>query len=80
VAPIFVQALTRELHQHLSVPEMNLGNMNIWLPNSLLSCKPIKCQFEQQFVKYLRMIIGHGHTAINPKKATAIMEWLIPKI
>jgi hypothetical protein len=46
---------------------------------SHLSCKPIKCQFEQRTVQYLRMIIGHGQTAINPKKAAAITEWLVPE-
>jgi hypothetical protein len=40
-----------------------------------LSCKPIKCQFEQRSVKYLRTIIGYGQTAINPKKAKAIADW-----
>jgi hypothetical protein len=46
---------------------------------SLLSCKPVKCQFEQWSVKYLGTIIGYGQTAINPKKAEAIAEWLTPQ-
>jgi hypothetical protein len=41
-----------------------------------LSCKPVKCQFEQRSIKYLRTIIGYGQTAINPKKAKAIADWL----
>jgi hypothetical protein len=45
---------------------------------SHLSCKPVKCQFEQRSVKYLGMIIGYGQTAINPKKAEAIAEWPTP--
>jgi hypothetical protein len=45
---------------------------------SHLSCKPIKCQFEQWSIKYLEMIIGYGQTAINPKKAEAIVEWPTP--
>jgi hypothetical protein len=46
---------------------------------SCLSCKPVKCQFEQQMVQYLRTIIGHGQTAINLKKAATIVEWLVPE-
>jgi hypothetical protein len=45
---------------------------------SRLSCKPVKCQFEQWSVKYLGTIIGYGQTAINPKKAEAIAEWPTP--
>jgi hypothetical protein len=44
-----------------------------------LSCKPVKCQFEQRSVKYLRTIIGYGQTAINPKKAKAIVDWPTPR-
>jgi hypothetical protein len=43
-----------------------------------LLCKPVKCQFEQRSVTYLRTIIGQGQTAINPKKAAAIAEWPTP--
>jgi hypothetical protein len=43
-----------------------------------LSCKPVKCQFEQRSVTYLRTIIGQGQTAINLKKAAAIAEWPTP--
>jgi hypothetical protein len=46
---------------------------------SHLSCKPVKCQFEQRTVQCLRTIIGHGQIAINPKKAAAIAEWLVPE-
>jgi hypothetical protein len=46
---------------------------------SRLSCKPVKCQFEQRSVKYLGMIIGYGQTAINPKKAEVIAEWPTPQ-
>jgi hypothetical protein len=45
-----------------------------------LSCKPVKCQFEQQMVQYLGTIVGHGQTAINPRKAAAIAEWLVPEM
>jgi hypothetical protein len=44
-----------------------------------LSCKPFKCQFEQRMVQYLRTIVGHGQTAINPRKAAAIVEWPVPE-
>jgi hypothetical protein len=43
-----------------------------------LSCKSVRCQFKQRSVTYLRMIIGQGQTAINPKKAAAIAEWPTP--
>jgi hypothetical protein len=46
---------------------------------SHLSCKPVKCQFEQWSIKYLGMIIGYGQTTINPKKAEAIAEWPTPR-
>jgi hypothetical protein len=48
--------------------------MVIMTANCLL-CKPVKCQFKQKMVKYLRIIIGQGQTAINPRKAEAIVEW-----
>jgi hypothetical protein len=64
----------------------NLEELHYWthevleiMRASRLSCKPVKCQFEQRMVQYLRTIIGHGQTAINPKKAAAIMEWLVPE-
>jgi hypothetical protein len=44
-----------------------------------LSCKPVKCQFEQRTVQYLGTIVGHGQTAINPRKAAAITEWPVPE-
>jgi hypothetical protein len=44
-----------------------------------LSCKPVKCQFEQRSIKYLGTIIGYGQTAINPKNAKAIADWLTPR-
>jgi hypothetical protein len=46
---------------------------------SHLSCKPIKCQFEQWSIKYLGTIISYGQTAINPKKAEVIVEWPTPR-
>jgi hypothetical protein len=58
----------------------NLEELHYWTREVLevmrmncLSCKPVKCQFEQRSVTYLRMIIGQGQTAINPKKAAAIV-------
>jgi hypothetical protein len=46
---------------------------------SCLSCKPVKCQFEQRSIKYLGTIIGYGQTAINPAKAETIVEWPTPQ-
>jgi RNase H-like domain found in reverse transcriptase/Integrase zinc binding domain/Chromo (CHRromatin Organisation MOdifier) domain len=46
--------------------------------NSGLSCKPVKCQFEKETVKYLGTIVSHGQIAVNPSKIKAISEWPIP--
>ena len=43
-----------------------------------LSCKPVKCQFEKETVKYLGTIVSHGQIAVNPSKIKAISEWPIP--
>jgi hypothetical protein len=64
----------------------DLGELRYWthevlmiMRESCLSCKPVKCQFEQQSVKYLGTIIGYGQTTINPKKAEVIAEWPTPQ-
>jgi hypothetical protein len=43
-----------------------------------LSCKPVKCQFENSMVKYLGTFISHRQLAIMLKVA-AISEWLVLK-
>ena len=43
-----------------------------------LSCKPVKCQFEKDAVKYLGTIISHGNLAVNPDKIKAIIDWPVP--
>jgi hypothetical protein len=44
-----------------------------------LSCKPIKCQFKQTSIKYLRTILSSGQSAINPIKVKAIADWPISR-
>ena len=44
-----------------------------------LSCKPVKCQFEKEMVKYLGTIISHGQLSVNPSKVKAIADWPIPR-
>ena len=44
-----------------------------------ISCKPIKCQFEKEMVKYLGTIISHGQLAVNPNKVKAITDWPVPR-
>ena len=44
-----------------------------------LSCEPVKCQFENETVKYLGTIISHGQLSVNPSKVKAIADWPIPR-
>ena len=43
-----------------------------------LYCKPIKCQFKKETVKYLGMLISAGQIAVSPAKAQSILDWPIP--
>ena len=43
-----------------------------------LSCKPSKCQFEKETVKYLGNYLTEGATATNPLKVAAILDWPTP--
>jgi len=43
-----------------------------------LSCKPVKCQFKKETVKYLGTIISAGQIAISPAKAQSISDWPTP--
>jgi hypothetical protein len=61
----------------------DLEELRLWIWKVLtimrvnhLSCKPIKCQFKQKSVHYLSIIVDHSQTAISPKKAKAIVDWL----
>ena len=43
-----------------------------------LSCKPVKCQFEKESVKYLGNILSQGKIAVNLKKTTSVQAWPTP--
>ena len=43
-----------------------------------LSCKPVKCQFEQEQVKFLGTMLTAGKIAVNPAKVEAIRNWPKP--
>ena len=43
-----------------------------------LSCKPVKCQFKKETVKYLGTIISAGQIAVSPAKAQSISDWPTP--
>jgi hypothetical protein len=65
----------------------DLEELRFWMHKVLmvmranhLLCKPVKCQFKQRTVQYLRTIIGHSQTAINHKKAATIAEWPVPEM
>jgi hypothetical protein len=44
-----------------------------------LSCKPMKCEFEQTRIEYLGSIIEQGKVEMNLKKISAIVDWKAPK-
>jgi hypothetical protein len=44
-----------------------------------LYIKPEKCAFEQEEIKYLRVIIGKGKTQMDPKKLIAVANYPIPQ-
>ena len=44
-----------------------------------LSCKPVKCQFKKETVKYLGTIISHGQLSVNPSKVKAIADGPVPR-
>ena len=45
-----------------------------------LYLKPEKCQFEQDEIKYLGVIVRKGHLQMSPKKLQGITDWSPPKI
>lgn len=38
-----------------------------------------KCEFDQEKIEYLRVVISHNKIEMNPKKVKAIKEWPNPK-
>ena len=43
-----------------------------------LSCKPVKCQFEKESIKYLSNILSQGKIAVNLKKTASVQAWPTP--
>lgn len=44
-----------------------------------LFCKPEKCEFEQDSVEYLGVIVGNNSVAMDPVKIKGIAEWPTPR-
>src|SRR5271168_588347 len=49
------------------------------LANNDLYLKPEKCEFEQEKIEYLGVIISKGHAEMDPVKVTGIIDWPEPK-
>ena len=43
-----------------------------------LYLKPEKCEFEQQSIEYLGMIICPGEVQMDPEKVSAVKSWPTP--
>ncbi len=44
-----------------------------------LYLKAEKCEFEQEQVEYLGLIISHDRVAMDPAKVAAVTEWPCPR-
>ena len=44
-----------------------------------LYLKPDKCEFEQQCIEYLRLIISKGKIEMDPVKVARVADWPMPK-
>src|SRR5271170_3148133 len=49
------------------------------LANNDLYLKPGKCEFEQERIEYLGVIISKGHAEMDPAKVAGIIDWPEPK-
>src|SRR5271156_4326487 len=50
------------------------------LQDNDLFLKPEKCEFEQERIEYLGVIISKGHAEMDPAKVTGIIDWPEPKM
>ena len=40
-----------------------------------LYLKPEKCEFEQRWIEYLRVIVSEGWVEMDPVKVSGVAEW-----
>jgi len=66
---------TKDLEEHRKVVREVLQRMR----EHQFFLKPEKCEFEQQRIEYLGLIITPGHIDMDPKKFSGITEWGTPK-
>ena len=50
----------------------NLASLDLYL-------KPEKCQFEQEQIEYLGVIVGNGQIQMDVSKTNAVSKWPQPK-
>ena len=48
------------------------------LEQNQLYCRPHKCTFMKEELKYLGHIVGNGHIKVDPTKVTAVNDWPAP--
>ena len=66
--------MNRTLEDHMCYIErllLKLQHLGLFL-------KPEKCQFHQEQVEYLGMIVGSGTIRMDPVKIQGIILWLVP--
>jgi hypothetical protein len=64
-----------DLVEHHQITDIVLGQL--W--KHKLYLKPDKCEFEQQHIEYLRLIISKGKIEMDPVKVAGVADWPMPK-
>ena len=60
-----------DLAEHQQIMDMVLD----WLQKHKLYLKPDKCEFKQQCIKYLELIISKGKIKMDSVKIAKVVEW-----
>lgn len=68
-----IMIFTADLEEHYQIVK---GVLEILQKNNIF-LKPLKCEFETEKTKYLRLIMGHRTVKMNPVKVKAIADWSV---
>ena len=66
---------TKELEEHCKIVKEVLQGLK---KNDLYLC-PEKCEFEQEQIEYLGLIIREGEVKMDPTKVAAVRDWPTPR-
>ena len=72
------QYLNESHQQHLARHRRRVHEILDKLEANDLYLKPEKCAFEQDEIKYLRVIMGKGQLRMDPKKLNRVADYPVP--